>query len=423
MEADVIVSWSFASVPEAVKSAFQRPTQFVVLPTPASRGYGQQVQELGQNPVRAAIKKYLPGLTPLRVAVLGFSESCHGVRNLLNSGDGANIDACVAIDGIHTPYVNKKVDPNTMLPWLGIGSLAVVNARLFVATHSSIVPPGYASTTETAKYLWETLTGGSEAFTAPPVPDLSAPPTTIHIAGGPGTGKMRDISYPAPAWQTPLRAGGLVVLGCNNVDKPGTADHIYQAKVILPLVLRRFLAERWNNIDPKALGGSCFISGAQTQTSETPFHWLGLGSAQSVPPNKCAESMVLPADYIETGASNPLPNVTAVPASAGAASGKSSLVAAVGLVAAGTLGLWWMSSKQAAGALRSNPKKRSRPRITLVPLSEGRMAGEVDEEVFIFSASKSAEEWIRYCSAHPEADCAFWAGEFGGAPLNEGLVR
>jgi hypothetical protein len=258
-DADVVISW-FASVPASVKSAFQRPTQYVQLPPPPNRAYKDAVQALGwPDPVGGAIRKYLPGVTAKRVALLGFSEGCHGLRNLLSSGDGLRIDSVLAIDGVHTPYVSgKQVDPNTMAPWFEFGKLAVVNERLFVDTHSSIVPPGFASTTETADYLWNKLTNSSPAFTEPPLPDMSVPPMSVHVGAPPAT-KPYDVAYPAPAWQPHKRAGGLVILGCDNRDVPaGYADHIYQAKAILPLTITRFLAMRWNNMDPEAPGQSCY---------------------------------------------------------------------------------------------------------------------------------------------------------------------
>lgn len=259
-EADVIVSW-FASVPDDAKAAFQRPTQYLQLPAPPNRAYGQAVQDLGwPRPLRGAIQKYLPGTTPLRIALLGFSEGCHGLRNLLNSGDAGYVDAVLAIDGVHTPYVNKKVDPNTMEPWLRFGVRAIDDLALFVDTHSSIVPPGYASTTETADWLWDELTNGAPAGTKPPMPDLSVGPASVHVPAGPATGQDRTVQYPAPPWQAFKRFGGFVVLGCDNLDTGGgQADHIYQAHYVLPLVIEKFLADRWNNMDPHAPGASCYV--------------------------------------------------------------------------------------------------------------------------------------------------------------------
>ena len=345
MEADVVISWGFAPVPDSVKEYFDRPTKYVVLPTPPNRAYGAQVQALGWPfPVRTAIQKYLPGVTPMRIAVLGFSESCHGVRNLLNGQDGMYVDSVIAIDGIHTPFVNKnQVDPNTMTPWINHAKYAVVNERLFIGTHSSIVPPGYASTTQTCDYIWRLLTGSDQAFTSPAMPDMSIPPTSVYIAGGPATGKQRTVQYPAPAWQPFKRAGGLVIIGANNVDGPGTADHIYQAKYVLPLVLRELLAARWNAIDPKDPGAVCFVGG--------PFGSLGSASSN------CASSFTVPASFVQSGAvvePPPPPKTVVIPS--GETKKSKALLIAGALVAAGTAGLWWMS-KNPQYAFKSNPRK------------------------------------------------------------------
>lgn len=335
MEADVVISWGFAPVPDAVKALFKRPTKFIALPTPPSRAYKTQVEGFGwPYPVRTIIQQQLPGVRPLRIAALGFSESCHGVRNLLNGQDGMYLDAVIAIDGIHTSFVNKnQVDPNTMAPWINHAKYAIVNERLFVGTHSSIVPPGYASTTQTCNFIWRTLTGSDQAFTVPAMPEMGIPPTSVSIAGGPSTGKQRVVQYPAPAWLPPKRAGGLVIVGAKNVDGPGTADHIYQAKYVLPLVLKQFLVARWNAIDPKDPNSSCFVGGGA--------YGNPLGGLSS----SCANSYVVPANFVESGA-KPVPLPPPPPASkftSPADAKRNSMLVAGALVGLGTLGLWLMT--------------------------------------------------------------------------------
>lgn len=251
MQADVVVSW-FAGVPQSAQTAFKRPTKFIALPIPPGRKYAAAVQELGQNPIANAIKKYASGTEPLRVAVMGFSEGCAGVAQLLASADGGRVDSVLAIDGIHTGYANgNQVNPPSMKSWFEFAKLAVVNERLFVDSYSSVVPPGYASTTETADWLWKNLNlelGGEQIY--PLLPPLVAPPTTIHVSGGPATGKTRDVEYPVIPWKQQRRANGLILLGCKNNDPPGTADHIYQARVMMPVVVINLLAARWNELDP-----------------------------------------------------------------------------------------------------------------------------------------------------------------------------
>lgn len=310
--ADIVVSWSFASVPEAVKESFTRPTRYVVLPTPPDRAYHAQVQALGPNPIRAAIRKYAPDVSPTRVALLGFSESCHGVRNLLSSHDAEYVDAVFAIDGIHTPYVGKKqVDANTMLPWLNFAAKALLNVRLFVDTYSSVLPPNFASTTETADWLWSKLTVDEPPVMVPPVPPIEVPPMPIKV-GVPPAVVPYTVEYWEPPWLPFRRMGGAVFLGCKNRDGPGYADHIYQAKAILPAVLKALLAERWNAVDPAAPDQACF---------------LGI-----VTPNPCAQSSILPEGWEDEEV--PLPK----------ALGKATwgdIALGLGLGAAGALGLRW----------------------------------------------------------------------------------
>jgi len=256
--ADVIIAWSHGGIPKSVQPEFQRPTRFITVPSPEK--WSQTLAGLLPSPIRGIVAKYAPGVEPLRVAVLGFSASCSGVVQMLASSDGGRIDSALAIDGIHAGYdAQKKPNAASMKTWVEFAKLAFLNERLFVITHSSVVPPNYASTTETANYIWNAL-GESSDFADPPLPDLSVAPTSVHVAAGPATGPDRTVQYPAPPWKTQRRRGGLVILGCNNNDVPrGTADHIYQAKAMLPLALVRFLAARWNNMDPNAPGASCYV--------------------------------------------------------------------------------------------------------------------------------------------------------------------
>lgn len=259
-EADVIIAWAHGGIPESAKAAFQRPTKFINLPNPDS--WAQSLAPYGYpSPVRAMIAQYAPGTTPVRVASLGFSASCQGVAQLLSSADGARLDAVLAIDGIHVGYdQNHKPNASGMKPWFEFAKFAVVNEKLFVDSHSSVVPPNYASTTETADYLWNTITNNNPPFVDPPLPDFNVPPTSVHVPAGPATGPDRTVQYPAPPWQPFRRAGGLIILGCDNLDVPrGTADHIYQAKVLLPLALTQILAPRWNAMNPNQPRASCYV--------------------------------------------------------------------------------------------------------------------------------------------------------------------
>lgn len=257
-DADVVLSWSFAPVPKSVQEAFRRPTRFVELPTPPNRKYGDQLRALGwPTPVRAIISRYAPDVTPLRVSTLGFSESCGGVLGLLKSGDGARLDAAIAIDGIHTAP-GKRPDPVALNPWVSFARLAAAAERLCVITHSSIEPP-YASTTATAAYIWREVNGTDEVVDFPAVRGVEAAATRIRV-GSPPAAKPYTVEYLRPAQQLPRRLNGLIILGYDNVDPQGYADHIYQSRIMLPIVVARFLATRWNAVDPKDPSATCFVA-------------------------------------------------------------------------------------------------------------------------------------------------------------------
>jgi hypothetical protein len=255
VDADVVIAWAHSGFPEAAKAAFKRPTRFIVLPNPTSwktplAGYESP------SPVRAIVSKFAPGVTPTRIATLGFSASCQGVASLLASKDGGRLDAAVAIDGIHT---GRPVTAAAMTPWLNFAKFAFLNERLFVITHSA-VKPTYASTTETADWLWKTLTGSLAPFQDPPVPPIPIAPTSVHVGAGPATGPDRTVDYPTPPAKPARRRGGMVILGFENRDIPmGTADHIYQAKAVMPAVLSALLAARWNAIDPSSPDSACYV--------------------------------------------------------------------------------------------------------------------------------------------------------------------
>lgn len=253
VRADVIIAWGHGQVPEAAKSAFERPTRFLTLPNPNWKD--PLAPFAGASPLRAILAKYAPGVAPYRVATLGFSASCQGVAALLGSKDGGYLDAAIAIDGVHT---GLPVTLAAMTPWFNFGKSALINERLLVITHSSIVPPDYASTTQTARFLWDTLTGKSAPFASPAVPALGIGPVTVHVNSPPAKAPY-DVQYPVPKWQPSRRADGLVILGADNADPAGYADHIYQAKAVLPAILIKLLAARWNAIDPENPGASCFI--------------------------------------------------------------------------------------------------------------------------------------------------------------------
>ena len=105
------------------------------------------------------------GLHFSRVLLGGWSAGCGAIRQILKSPESyGRVDAVLAIDGIHTDYVDGKPGPvesklgaANLEIWIQLARDAVVGRKRLRITHSEIFPGTYASTTETADYLLNAL--------------------------------------------------------------------------------------------------------------------------------------------------------------------------------------------------------------------------------------------------------------------------
>lgn len=93
-----------------------------------------------------------------RVAVTSFSAGYGAVRELLKSPEYVErIDGVLLSDSLYAGYVGdaalRQVNPQQMMPFVDFAKRAVDGEKAFTVTHSTIVPPGYAGTHETADYL------------------------------------------------------------------------------------------------------------------------------------------------------------------------------------------------------------------------------------------------------------------------------
>ena len=80
------------------------------------------------------------------------------------------------------------VDSTQMQPFLDWAKLAVSGERSFLMTHSSVFPGTFASTTETAEYLLQTLGIRRQ-------PMLAEGPVGMQQTSVAGRGKLRILSF------------------------------------------------------------------------------------------------------------------------------------------------------------------------------------------------------------------------------------
>lgn len=274
-EKDVVISW-YASG-EVAKDAFERPTAFIQMPPVQGQKYDQQLADLADaagtygRPLLAILKKFAPGIRPSRIALLGFSEGCQGVRAMLRSNDARRIDSAIAIDGIHgqfKPASKTDVEPAYLSAWAAFARMAAEGSRLFVDTTSSIRREyPFLSTTQTADWIWREATGRTDVYAQNMLPVgvlQTYDPPLDYPAGQTGALVWPEVHYPVAPFYQARNVGSLWILNYSNLDPTGHNDHIFQAHEVLPMVLRSFLAARWNQIAPDQ--GICVLAAGEDES-------------------------------------------------------------------------------------------------------------------------------------------------------------
>lgn len=282
---DLIVSF-LSSVPSAVQGMFvDKPLQ-LVCPVSQAGGGGYPG---GRPGYQQWISKYadmqgnvIPGMFQAaggqtgdsigRVCVMGFSNGCIGVDEVLRKNDSAKIDLVLAIDGVHGAYMGdgKTLNPVAYKRFLNHAAHVAMQpsespaAPVMCVTHSSIVPPGFPSTTETANFIWDKAlsVAGNVApmlncgYDCPPVVNVSELAQLAYdkkLCSSVGTGCFHWDGF-ADGWYDRRALGNLFVMGWGDDkdgkittrDPSGNADHIYQGRVILAELLKHFAVLRWN---------------------------------------------------------------------------------------------------------------------------------------------------------------------------------
>ena len=96
------------------------------------------------------------------MAVVHLLPAADLVEQILRQTGGKNIDAVVLLDSLHAGYADeqqKSLKVELLEPFLDFAKKAAQKQRFMFMSHSSIIPPGYASTTEVAHYVVKQLRG------------------------------------------------------------------------------------------------------------------------------------------------------------------------------------------------------------------------------------------------------------------------
>jgi hypothetical protein len=269
MKADIIIHWGELQswLGQAWAKNFTHDTVDMTFPRGTDRNYKPYYDAIRSTypytekvngvtvwrPIKDALKRR--GIEPggARVGIIGFSETCIGVRVLLSSADAGIIDFIYPNDGIHAGV--ETFATFAKLAAFGVPSNSPIppTGRLMVVTHSqTAAPPGVYSTTQSTGMLINAVSEFPVAAESIDIPELTMAQHSQAI-------KIAGVTYNSvPAWYQ-FKVGNFYALGYKNLSKPGgTSDHIYQSKVIGPRVMRNIIIPRWNDNEPGS--GSCVVA-------------------------------------------------------------------------------------------------------------------------------------------------------------------
>jgi hypothetical protein len=161
--------------------------------------FAQLIESVEQGVARHA------GLPSARVRHVGLSAWSAGygaIAQILGQKRGRElVDTVVVLDGMHAGYEGGKPDADALAPFIAFARRAARGETLMFVSHSSIIPPGYASSTETASYLIHAL-GGKPTAVKPRAGDPMGlellrrfDRQDLHVRGYAGNDKMDHCAH------------------------------------------------------------------------------------------------------------------------------------------------------------------------------------------------------------------------------------
>jgi len=113
------------------------------------------------NDIEKSVAEYTGKSAHIRnLGLTGWSAGYGAIRAILRQRAGKMVDAVVLLDGLHSNYDEKNshgLRASQLSPFVSFAKRAARGSKFMFVSHSSIIPPGYASTTETAHYLTDKL--------------------------------------------------------------------------------------------------------------------------------------------------------------------------------------------------------------------------------------------------------------------------
>ena len=97
-----------------------------------------------------------------KLALSSWSAGYGAIEQILRQPASKKVDAVILLDSLHVGYVDEQarsLKVEMIEPFVAFAKRAAAKKSFMFMSHSSIIPPGYASTAETAGYVVKELKG------------------------------------------------------------------------------------------------------------------------------------------------------------------------------------------------------------------------------------------------------------------------
>ncbi len=156
-----------------------------------------------------------------RLGLSSWSAGYGAIEQILQQPAGKRVDTVILLDSLHTGYIDeskKTLKVDQIAPFVDFARRAAAGKTFMFMSHSSIIPPGYASTDEVSDYVVSQLKGKPKKSSRKDVLGLDLyerfDKGNFHMRGYTGNDKpdhcahiglMADVlkAHVVPRWKTP----------------------------------------------------------------------------------------------------------------------------------------------------------------------------------------------------------------------------
>ncbi|APR86775.1 hypothetical protein A7982_12124 [Minicystis rosea] len=114
--------------------------------------------------IEAAVARHAgrPSAKIRKLALSSWSAGYGAIEQILRQPAGKKVDSLILLDSVHAGYTDEQahaLKTEQLVPFVEFAKRAAKKQTFMFLSHSSIIPPGYASTTEVGDYIVHQLGG------------------------------------------------------------------------------------------------------------------------------------------------------------------------------------------------------------------------------------------------------------------------